>query len=269
MCSAPLPNSSRPERSSNYGTGAPSANAKRKLRQELNEANAITATLSFKDTANALVEGLVENGFEQFEARAAIREAEFEGFQDGGAAYKHEERLPEVEGLGEIKRQIEAATGGRVTVDAADRKISVQGAMSEQDRTTLALALADKPDIERIARRLYLKSRGARLVAPEAAEAKPAFRVPLLAVKVGDLFEPFEKDHFLNEPWAMEGEDPRRLSSDLALRTKKRRRRAYVETRRGKAKIYRRRPASVGLDGWRTQLDKGGASQLAGSTHSQ
>ncbi len=182
-------------------------NAKRKLRQELNEAYAFAATLSFKDTANALVEGLVENGFEQFEARAAIREAEFEGFQDGGAAYKHEERLPEVEGLGEIKRQIEAATGGRVTVDAADRKISVQGAMSEQDRTTLALALADKPDIERIARRLYLKSRGARLVAPEAAEAKPAFRVPLLAVKVGDLFEPFEKDHFLNEPWAMEGED--------------------------------------------------------------
>ena len=29
--------------------------------------------------------------FEQFEARAAIREAEFDGFQDGGAAYKHEE----------------------------------------------------------------------------------------------------------------------------------------------------------------------------------
>lgn len=182
-------------------------NAKRKVRQELNEAYAFAATLSFKNTADTLVEGLVENGFEQFEARAAIREAEFEGFQDGGAAYKHEESLPEVEDLAEIKRDIEAATAGRVTIDAAARMISVQGAMSEQDRTTLALALANKPDIERVARSLYLKSRGARLMASEAAKTKPVFRVPLLAIKVGDLFEPFEKDHFLNEPWAMEDED--------------------------------------------------------------
>lgn len=181
-------------------------NAKRKLRQELNEAYAFAATLSFKDTANALVEGLVENGFEQLEARAAVREAEFEGFQEGGDAYKHEEALPETD-LSEIKKQIEAATGGRVTIDAESRKISVQGAMSEQDRTTLALALADKPEIERVARRLYLKSRGARLSEQSAPEAKPPFRVPLLTVKVGDLFEPFEKDHFLNEPWAMEDED--------------------------------------------------------------
>jgi len=182
-------------------------NAKRKLRQELNEAYAFAATLSFKDTANALVEGLIENGFEQFEARAAIREAEFQGFQEGGAAYKHEEALPEFDNLAAVKQQVEAATGGRVTIDAETRKISVQGAMSEQDRTTLALAFADKPEIERIARRLYLKSRGARVAAPEAAQTKPVFRVPLLAVKVGDLFEPFEKDHFLNEPWAMEDED--------------------------------------------------------------
>ena len=115
-------------------------NAIRKLPQELNEAYAFAATLSFKDTANALVEGLVENGFEQFEARAAIREAEFDGFQEGGAAYKHEESLPAAENLAEIKRQVEAVTGGRVSIDAETHKISVQGAMSEQDRTTLALA---------------------------------------------------------------------------------------------------------------------------------
>lgn len=181
-------------------------NAKPKLRQELNEAYAFAATLSFKDTANALVEGLVENGFEKFEAQAAVRNAEFEGFQEGGAAYKHEEALPDTENLTEVKQQIEAATGGRVTIDTGTRKIAVQGAMSEQDRTTLALALYNRPDIERVARRLYLKSRGARLVAQELVETKPIFRVPLLAVKIGDLFEPFEKDHFLNEPWAMEDE---------------------------------------------------------------
>jgi type III restriction enzyme len=80
--------------------------------------------------------------------------------------------------------------------------------MSEQDRTTLALAFADKPDIDRITRRLYLKSRGAHLVAVELAETTRPVRVPLLSVTVGDLFEPFERDHFLNEPWAMEDEDP-------------------------------------------------------------
>ena len=142
-------------------------NAKRKVRQELNEAYAFAATLSFKDTANALVEGLVENGFEQFEARAAIREAEFDGFQDGGAAYKHEEGLPEVKNIAEIKQRIEAATAGRVTIDAGTRKISVQGAMSEQDRTALVLALSQMPELEQRVQRLYLKSRGAHLAHSE------------------------------------------------------------------------------------------------------
>ena len=56
-------------------------NAKRKVRQELNEAYAFAATLSFKDTANALVEGLVENGFEQFEARALFGKPNLTAFR--------------------------------------------------------------------------------------------------------------------------------------------------------------------------------------------
>lgn len=180
-------------------------NAKRKLRQELNEAYAFAATLSFKDTANALVEGLVENGFEEFEARTAVREAEFKGFEEGGAAYNHEEKLPAVVNITEIKQLVEAATGGRITIDADTRAISVKGAMSEQDRT--AIALLQLPALERGVQRLYLKSRGARLIAPETTRLRPVFRVPLLTVRVGNLFEPFERDHFLNEPWAIENED--------------------------------------------------------------
>jgi type III restriction enzyme len=67
--------------------------------------------------------------------------------------------------------------------------------------------------LEQPLRRLYLKSRGAHLAAPERAKAKPVFRVPLLAVKVGDLFEQFNRDHFLNEPWAIETEDTAPLAA--------------------------------------------------------
>ena len=182
-------------------------NAKKKLRQELNEAYAFAATLSFKETAEALVEGLVENGFEEFEAKAAIRDAEFEGFDGHAKAYKHEETLPETANLPQLKRKIEAATAGRVTLDPETRKISVKGEMSEQDRTVLVLTLAEAPELERPLQRLYLKSRGARLVAQEMLRTKPVFRVPLLTVRTGDLFEVFEKDHFLNEPWAIEKEN--------------------------------------------------------------
>lgn len=210
--------------------------AKRKVRQELNEAYAFAATLSFQDTAKALVEGLVENGFERFEAQAAVRDAEFTGFEEGGTAYKHEEALPTIENFGEVKRQIETATGGRVTVDAASGKIAVQGTMSEQDRTTLALAFADKPEIERIARRLYLKSRGARLASEAPAAARAPFRVPLLAVKMGDLFEPFEKDHFLNEPWAMEDEDPALLIERFAVQEQAAQE-ARIDVEQGKMKL--------------------------------
>jgi type III restriction enzyme len=210
--------------------------AEQKVRPELNEAYAFAATLSFKDTANALVEGLVENGFERFEAHAAIRDAEFTGFGEGGEGYKHEEVLPEAEDIAEVKRQIEVATGGRVTVDASSRKIAVQGAMSEQDRTTLALAFANKPDIERIARRLYLKSRGARLAPVTAAAAKLSLRVPLLTVKTGDLFEPFEKDHFLNEPWAMEGEDSAPLLERFAVQEQAAQE-ARIDVDQGKMKL--------------------------------
>jgi type III restriction enzyme len=210
--------------------------AKQKVRQELNEAYAFAATLSFKDTANALVEGLVEHGFERFEAQAAVRDAEFSGFEQDGTAYKHEEALPAVENLAEVKRQIESATGGRVTVDVGSGKIVVQGAMSEQDRTTLALAFADKPEIDRITRRLYLKSKGARL-APEApAAVRPPFRVPLLTVKMGDLFEPFEKEHFLNEPWAVEDEDSALLIERFAVQEQAAQE-ARIDVEQGKMKL--------------------------------
>lgn len=210
--------------------------AERKVRQELNEAYAFAATLSFKDTANALVEGLVENGFERFEAQATIRGAEFTGFEEGGDAYKHEEALPEFDDIAEIKRQVETATGGRVTIDPDSRKIAVQGAMSEQDRTTLALAFADKPDIERIARRLYLKSRGARLTAEAPATVKRPFRVPLLTVRTAELFEPFEKDHFLNEPWAMEDEDPAALIERIVIKEQTAQE-ARIDIEEGKMKL--------------------------------
>jgi len=210
--------------------------AKRKVRQELNEAYAFAATLSFRDTANTLVEGLVENGFERFEAQAAIRDSEFSGFEEGGSAYRHEEALPEIEDLCKVKLQVEAATGGRVTINAEARKIAVQGAMSEQDCTALALTFADNPDVGRVTRRLYLKSRGARLARQASATTKRPFRVPLLTVRSGDLFEPFERDHFLNEPWAMEDEDSTPLIERFSVQEQIAQE-ARVDVEQGKMKL--------------------------------
>lgn len=211
-------------------------NTKRKLRQELNEAYAFAATTSFNATAQALAEGLVENGFEQFEARAAIREAEFEGFDETAADFRHDEALPATADLPALKQRIETATGGRITIDPGTQKISVKGPMTEQDRTTLVLTVANSPEMERPIQRLYLKSRGARLTAPEVLQVKPVFRVPLLAVRTGDLFEPFEKDHFLNEPWAIESEDPAALveTFDAAEQAA---REAHIDVEQGKVKL--------------------------------
>ena len=166
-----------------------------KLRQELNEAYAFAATFARSRTPPiTLVEGLVENGFEQFEARAAIREAEFEGFQAGREAYFFFFFLWRSKALGKSSGRSKQQQAG-VSRSTPPTARFLCPARSEPERTTLTLTLyPNKPDIERIARRLYLKSRGARLVARDYEEAKPAFRVPLLAVKVGDLFEPFEKD---------------------------------------------------------------------------
>ena len=71
--------------------------ASRKKREKLNHSYAFATTTSFQAAANTLKDGLVNNGFERIEAEALVRaDADsFQGFEEGGVAFVHEDALPQ------------------------------------------------------------------------------------------------------------------------------------------------------------------------------
>ncbi|MDQ6702788.1 MAG: DEAD/DEAH box helicase family protein [Pseudomonadota bacterium] len=187
--------------------------ASRKKREELNRAYAFATTTSFQNAANTLKDGLVNNGFERIEADALVRaDADsFQGFEEGGFAFLHEDALPQDLDFEAVKAILEPATGGRVQIDAETGQITARGALTDIDRTTLNMAVESAGGRENAhvwTEAFVHKTRGARLAMRIAEDADRYFSVPRLVVTRNGKQELFDRVHFLDIPWALETCDP-------------------------------------------------------------
>lgn len=178
--------------------------AKRKMQDELNTAFAFATTTSFQQTAKLLADGLVANGFERAEAETLLRVPQFDGFEEGGAAYVCSEAIPATLDPTPYAERIERATGGRVTVDIEKRTIETRGAMNVKDRRSLAMLW---PEAAAIVDALHARSNNWQRAEPTGRERR-AFTVPGLAVRAGEKLELFSKEHYLDQPWRLETCDP-------------------------------------------------------------
>lgn len=192
-------------------------NAKRKKREELNQAYVFSATQSFQNTANTLADGLVKNGFEKIEAAKLIRapQDDLTGFSEASANFTVEETLPEELDYIAIEKQIEKVTSGRVSIDAKSKTIKVSGFLSDTDRQSLKLKL---PELAATSiDKLYRRSRGLPITDNFDLHAKPEFRVPLMAVLNGKTLELFDRTHYLGIPWRLEECDPKPLLEKFVI----------------------------------------------------
>jgi len=179
--------------------------AQRKQNEELNMSYAFAASRSFIEAANALEDALVQNGFNRQEAKDLITILP-EKSQGGLDEFwtKTSEPVTEAPKLESLPPEI----AGKVRYDDKKGEITFTGVMEEREKYVLQQCFAT-PEGKASVERVYRKTRGLPTEhAKSPAERGEPFEIPLLAIKQGDLFEAFEKTHFLEMGWELSRCDP-------------------------------------------------------------
>jgi len=176
-----------------------------KNHEELNMAYAFATSANFSEVANTLTDALVQSGFERQEAKDLIIPGKKEQTElpfDKNKPFMGVVTVtmlekPEIEKLSEETRK-------KVTFDEKDKKLSFNGEMSEVEREEIK-AICNTDEGKAGVDKAFYVSTGKN---PEEEKRTPSeknisFTVPVLSIKQGTLFEPFEETHFLDHPWEL------------------------------------------------------------------
>lgn len=187
--------------------------AKAKRHADLNQAYAFAATQSFTQTANALVEGLVANGFEKIDARDLVRAPKTLPGMDVDPPVWQSAPMPESVDLEAMRAKVLAVTSGRVRINPETRRFETSTPLSKADANHLRMVVsADAAD----ALDDLIASAVPRVPDVDVAEG---FEVPLLCVRRGGQLEIFDRGHFLDHPWALDRCDARGVAAAFVAPT--------------------------------------------------
>ncbi|MCC7361214.1 MAG: DEAD/DEAH box helicase family protein [Anaerolineales bacterium] len=197
-------------------------NATKKQRPALNRAYAFATSASFKETAEALADALIENGFNRQEAADLI------------AATPEVERPPMLDTLKPTARATFGAaldvtalppeTAAKLTIEAASGQVVFAGAMTARDHEAIAQQLSDPRD-QAALDDLRRETQGFSIFQPTTgltnrplspAERGETLAVPVLAYRQGELLEPFEQSHFTEVDWNLANADAALTEAEFA-----------------------------------------------------
>lgn len=237
--------------------------ARRKQTPELNRAYAFATSASFAETANALRDALVENGFNRQEIGDLMATTTTEGADTLPLFAAWQPAATAIFVTPPDAATLPPDTAAKLSLDAATGAVTFTGAMSEDDRLALAAqatTAADQAAVET----LYRGVRGFSVRAPiqplAGLPAAPAvrgevFTVPQLAIQQGDLFEPFEETHFRETLWDLTEADAALSEAEFPT-TRSAGQAGVVDiTAQGKVEVsfleeLRSRQATLVLDRW-------------------
>ncbi|WP_417915615.1 DEAD/DEAH box helicase family protein [Candidatus Electronema sp. JM] len=175
--------------------------AARKTQESLNAAYAFAKSESFSEIAAALTDALVQHGFEKQEAADLIvpgriepQRLPFEQSFMGVTTVAMPEPL-KLANLPEAVRR-------KVVYDAEKKRFSFTGAMSGQELEEIRAVCVTAEGRAGVDRAFRI-STGKEPDRRAPAEQNIPFAVPLLSIRQGKLFEPFEESHFLDYPWKL------------------------------------------------------------------
>jgi len=174
--------------------------AKKRNDPELNEAYAFVTSTDFQATVESLRDGLVRNGFERQETKDLIHAVDEPNMDDlftlaSGITFTAPE-MPELE-------TIPVALQNKVEIAPEAGTITLKGNFTVTQAKALESAFltpAGKDTIRQALSRLNTP-RVPRVKTP--SDLGELFRVPLLALRQGDLWEPFEETHLLQGDWRL------------------------------------------------------------------
>jgi type III restriction enzyme len=186
--------------------------ARRKKNGLLNRAYAFVASPDFAEVASALVDGLVENGYNRQEATDLVTASPPISDLPLFARQMVTVTLDELPDLSKLPEEL--AT--HVRLDTATSTFTYTGVMSDNERKVLRecfATYAGQTAIERV----YRQSQGWVVTETASpAERGQVFTVPMLACQQGALLEPFEATHFLETEWSLAGLDASLSESEFA-----------------------------------------------------
>lgn len=176
--------------------------AKLKQNEKLNMAYAFSASKDFAAAANALEDALIQNGFDKQDAKDFIvKPVKQEEFENWFKATEVIEEKPKLEELPTVIAE-------KIAYDETTKEFTFTGVMAETEKQAIIKCFTT-PTAKASVERVYQKSHGKtaeQLKSP--AQQGYEFKIPLLSVKQGDLFEVFEDTLFREIPWKLSKCDP-------------------------------------------------------------
>lgn len=174
--------------------------AKRKTQPELNEAYAFITSSDFQATVESLRDGLIKNGFERQETKDLIRSVEE---PDADDLFSRTNALtftaPELPAPAALPAGLET----KVEIAPESAAITLKGNFTVKQAEALESVFQTPAGKEAVHRALN-RLKAPPLARPKApSELGERFRIPLLTVRQGELWEPFEETHLLQGDWRL------------------------------------------------------------------
>jgi type III restriction enzyme len=168
--------------------------AKRKVREELNNAYAFVASTRFDAAARALKEGLVHAGFEKQEVDDLIvaQSLPFADTKVAGVLVEPEEPI-EVRLPIPVRDPFPLSVIDAVSWDQASQILRIEKPLNEEQTTALAASLVDETNKDALVEALGMRPQSFRHE-KSPSEFGEEFKIPVLALKQDGLFHQFESD---------------------------------------------------------------------------
>lgn len=178
--------------------------AKRKINIELNEAYAFITSSDFQATVESLKDGLVKNGFERQETKDLIKAYEETGGEDELFTYNTlpssvtfmSPELPD-------PLTIPALLQDKIEIIPESGSITLKGGFSNKQAETVEKVFQTQEGKAAFRQAMEKLRNPQKPRQKTPSEQGELFEVPLLALRQGDLWEPFEETHILQGDWKL------------------------------------------------------------------
>ncbi len=185
--------------------------ARRKGQKDLNQAYAFVASAHFAAAANALVDGLVQNGFKPLEARDLVINRQLHPTQTGlGPLFEDTQATVNSVAIYSAEKpdisKLPPALTAKLSTKPESTAIVFTGWMSDAERHMLKECYSSEQGKQAV-ERAYWEAQKRDPRSP--SQKRIPFSLPVLAYKQGDWLEELDKTHYLERQWRLLQRDTR------------------------------------------------------------
>ena len=181
-----------------------------KKNKNLNKAYAFVTSQSFADTAEALIDSLVQNGFNKQEAQDFIS-YEQDNLPDLSISQIERTTVPVIIQMPEVPeiKSLPKALRKKIEVDRKNSTITLNQLITTDEEEAIKKHFVMESSQEYFAEQVSKHREYSAEIFTCPADQNILFEVPVLCIKQDDLFERFEEESILSQGWELANFDAR------------------------------------------------------------